>query len=141
MRQNAPWSVAFCWIGAVLDAVATAALLSPTLAQVLLGVGDVPRTAALDYAMRTGASLMLGWTCLLMWASWHPALRHGVIALTLVPVLAGLVATELIALRAGFLPLASAARLVTVQVLLGGLGAFSLIRERRAPEMPADALE
>src|SRR5215510_10687109 len=50
----------FCLIGAALDAVAAAALLSPPFARRMLGPADEPVTPALLYAMRTGAALT-GW--------------------------------------------------------------------------------
>lgn len=132
MRRVAPWSTAFCWIGAAVDAFAAIALLSPGLSQRLVGVSDFPVTPALTYAMRTAASLMLGWTCLLVWASFRPVERRAVILLTLVPVVAGLAVTELLAVRAGFVQLTSVAPLLGMQAFLTVLGAWSYHHDRRA---------
>jgi hypothetical protein len=132
VASRAPsWSTAFCWIGAAVDAVAAAALLSPRLSARLLGV-EAEVTPALLYAMRTGAALMLGWTCLLVWASRRPVERGGVIVLTIVPVVAGLALTEVLAVREGFVPAANVAPLLVMQALLAGFGAVSYHRDRGA---------
>lgn len=121
-------STLFCWIGAVVDALAVFVLLSPALARQVLGVADVPETPALDYAMRTAAALMLGWTVLLVWAARHPPVQRAVIGFTLVPVVAGLMLTELLALRAGFVTLANVGPMLAMQGALLGFGAWCLLR-------------
>jgi hypothetical protein len=54
--------------------------------------------------MGYGASLMLGWTVLLLWAYRKPAERRFVAALTVL-VIYGLVATEVVAVLSGQLPI------------------------------------
>lgn len=54
------------------------------------------------FAMGYGASLMLGWTVLLVWAYQRPIERRFVAALTVL-VIYGLVATEIAAVAAGHL--------------------------------------
>ena len=122
----------FCWIGAAVDALAVVALLSPTMSRQMLGV-DVPATAELLYAMRTGAALMLGWTLLLVWAALRPLERRGVVLLTVLPVILGLMATELVAVRGGFVPAANAAPLLGMQTLLGLFGLWAWARASAAP--------
>jgi hypothetical protein len=63
---------AFCLIGGAVDAAATVALLSPAVAARMLALPDVDATPVLLYAMRTGAALMAGWTCLLLRAAADP---------------------------------------------------------------------
>jgi hypothetical protein len=92
-------------------------------------VPEIAVTPALAYAMRTGASLMVGWTCLLVWASLRPIERRGVVLLTVFPVIAGLAATELLAVRTGFLPVPNAARLLAMQALLAAFGAWAWWRD------------
>jgi hypothetical protein len=120
----------FCWVGAGVDALAVVALLSPRLSAAMLGV-EVPVTPPLRYAMRTGAALMLGWTFLLLWAGVRAVDRRAVVLLTVVPVIAGLAATELLAVHEGFLPAANAAPLLGMQALLGVYGLWAW---RRAGE-------
>jgi hypothetical protein len=122
----------FCWIGAAVDALAVVALLSPAVSRQMLGV-DVPATAELLYAMRTGAALMLGWTLLLVWAALRPVERRGVVLLTVLPVILGLMATEVVAVRGGFVPAANAAPLLGMQTLLGLFGLWAWARASAAP--------
>ncbi len=53
------------------------------------------------YPMGLGASLMFGWTALLLWANRKPMERKGVLVLTIFPVISGLVATGIWAVAAG----------------------------------------
>jgi len=96
---------AFCWIGAVVDALAVVALLSPAVSRGMLGV-DVPPTALL-YAMRTGASR-------------RPLERRAAVFL---------LATEVVGVREGFLPAPNASPLLGLQA---PLGVFGLRAWRRA---------
>ena len=123
---------AFCWIGAALDALAVVALLSPAVSRQMLGV-DVTATAELLYAMRTGAALMLGWTLLLVWAALRPLERRAVVLLTVLPVILGLMATEVIAVRGGFFPAAHAAPLLGMQTVLGLFGLWAWARATGVP--------
>jgi hypothetical protein len=86
--------------GAVTDALALFPMLIPPLATLLWGF-DQP-TGAYRFAMGYGASLMLGWTALLVWAYQRPLERRVVAALTVL-VIYGLVATEIVAVRNGHL--------------------------------------
>lgn len=86
--------------GAVTDAVAILPMLFPPLAQLLWGFQDT--TGSYRFAMGYGASLMLGWTALLLWAYQRPIERRFVAALTVL-VLYGLVITEVAAVVSGAL--------------------------------------
>ena len=46
------------------------------------------------YGTRSGAPLMAGWTALLLWADRDPLARKDVLPLTIVPVIAGLMAND-----------------------------------------------
>jgi hypothetical protein len=74
----------------------------PPLATLLWGF-DHP-SGAYRFAMGYGASLMLGWTALLIWAYQRPLERRFVAALTVL-VIYGLVATEVVAVATGHLAL------------------------------------
>ena len=123
--------------GAVVDALAVVAPLSPAISRMMLGV-DVPGTSALLYAMRTGASLMLGWTCLLVWAALRPIERRTIALLTVVPVLVGLAATEVLAVREGFVSITNVAPLLGMQALLGLLGITAWRASHRSPSWLRD---
>ncbi len=88
--------------GAVTDALAILPMLVPPLAALLWGFDDV--SDAYRFAMGYGASLMLGWTVLLLWASQKPLERRFVAALTVL-VIYGLVVTEVVAVASGHLAL------------------------------------
>lgn len=57
------------------------------------------------YAMSLAASLMLGWTVLLLWAERRPVERRGILLITLFPVLLGLIAAGIYAVVAGMVHL------------------------------------
>lgn len=88
--------------GAVTDALALLPMLVPPLAALLWGFEDV--SGAYRFAMGYGASLMLGWTVLLLWAYRRPLERRFVAALTVL-VIYGLVTTEVVAVLTGRLAL------------------------------------
>ncbi|MDP3936651.1 MAG: hypothetical protein Q8R92_00770 [Deltaproteobacteria bacterium] len=84
--------------GAVTDALALVPMLVPGMARLLWGFDDP--TGSYRFAMGYGASLMLGWTGLLLWAYRRPLERRFVAALTVL-VIYGLVITEIAAVLAG----------------------------------------
>lgn len=86
--------------GAVTDAAAIGPMLVAPLASLLWGFEDA--SGSYRFAMGYGASLMLGWTLLLVWASRRPVERRFVAALTVV-VIYGLVLTEILAVTSGAL--------------------------------------
>jgi hypothetical protein len=88
--------------GAVTDALALFPMLVPPIAALLWGFEDV--SGAYRFAMGYGASLMLGWTVLLVWAYQKPLERRFVAALTVL-VIYGLVTTEVVAVLTGRLAL------------------------------------
>jgi hypothetical protein len=86
--------------GAITDALAIPPMLSAPLAGLLWGFEDV--SGSYRFAMGYGASLMLGWTLLLLWAYRRPIERRFVAALTVL-VIYGLVLTEVLAVASGAL--------------------------------------
>jgi hypothetical protein len=87
-------------VGAITDALAILPMLAPPLANLLWGFEDV--SGAYQFAMGYGASLMLGWTALLVWAYQKPIERKVAAALTVL-VIYGLVVTEVMAVFSGHL--------------------------------------
>lgn len=86
--------------GAVTDAIALLPMLLPSLAIRLWGVHDV--SGSYRVAMGCAASLMLGWTILLVWASREPLERRAVAPLTLL-VISGIVVAEVVGTVSGIL--------------------------------------
>ena len=86
-------------VGAVTDGLAIIPMVFPRIGSALFG-GDSSRLGAeYRYAMGIGASLMAGWTALLVWGAINPIERRDVLILTLVPVVAGIIAATVIAVR------------------------------------------
>jgi hypothetical protein len=87
-------------VGAITDVLAILPMLIPPLAKLLWGFEDMSGTY--QFAMGYGASLMLGWTALLIWAYQKPMERKVVASLTVL-VVCGLVLTEIVAVLSGHL--------------------------------------
>lgn len=101
--------------GAITDALALVPMLFPEMAALLWGFSDF--SGSYRFAMGYGASLMLGWTLLLLWAHQRPLERRFVAVLTVV-VIYGLVLAEAVAVASGAL---SAWRMVPTWFLQAGL--------------------
>lgn len=84
--------------GAITDAAALLPMLSPRVASWVWGFRDVPASAR--FGMEYGASLMFGWTVLLLWASRRPVERRFVAVLTTL-VIVGLILAEVAAVYSG----------------------------------------
>ena len=104
--------------GAVTDAVAVIPLVAPPIARLLWGFDD--SSGGYQFATGYAASLMLGWTALLIWAYQRPIERRGVAALTVL-VIYGLVTTEIVAVVSGHLALWRIVPTWCLQAVLLGL--------------------
>lgn len=122
------------WVGAIVDAVAAVQMLHPPLFAFGLRPNGFAPGEDYRYAMGMGASLMLGWTVLLLWADRRPMERRGVLVLTVL-VIAGLVANEVQGVRAGFLPMGPVAGIWALQAALVALflGSFVLASRTATP--------
>jgi len=109
--------------GAITDALAIVPMVVPPLARLMWGFDD--SSDAYRFAMGYAASLMLGWTALLVWAYQRPVERRFVAALTIL-VICGLVLTEIVGVLSGSLGWLRMLPTWCVQVVLLGLfaGAF-----------------
>jgi predicted CoA-binding protein len=119
------------WVGAIADAVAGVAMLFPDAGGVVYGIPDFEPTTAYRYAMRLGASLMFGWTVLLLWADRKPLERRGILPVT-VFVIAGLAWAGAFAVNAHFISLPNMIPTWVLQVLLTVLFLYSYFRSGRA---------
>jgi hypothetical protein len=119
---------AACLIGAIFDGLVLLPMLIPGLAAKLFGIESFLPGADYHYAMNIAASLMLGWTLLLLWAAMRPMERRGVLGLTAI-VVACLVLAGSGAVLSGFIPLAN---LLPVLVLQAGLSVLFLVGYLRA---------
>ncbi len=87
-------------VGAVTDGLAVIPMVFPSIGSALFG-GNSSRSNNAEYrfAMGIGASLMAGWTLLLIWGSLDPIGRRDILILTLIPVIIGIVVSTVIAVR------------------------------------------
>jgi len=132
MKSNGAvrWLRVSYWSGAILDALAALSMLSSDLFAATNGLSDFHPGVEYRYAMGMGASLMLGWTALLLWADRKPVERRGVLPITLLPVVFGLALNEIVAVRAGFLPIATTIPVWIAQAIITGLFVFSFVGAR-----------
>lgn len=101
--------------GAVADGAAAIPMIFPALVRWMWGLGEP--TADLRIALGYGASLMLGWTGLLVWAARSPLDRRFVAPLTVL-VIGGLVLTEVVAVGSGAIEAARMAPTWCLQAVL-----------------------
>jgi hypothetical protein len=93
------------WLGIIADGISVLYMVFPEVSAPLLGMVDFVPTAEFRYAMGLGASLMLGWTILLIWVLQKPMERRGVLIITLVPVILGILISNIYAVVAGIIPI------------------------------------
>jgi hypothetical protein len=86
-------------IGAVTDGLAIIPMVFPSIGSKLFGSDSSRLSVEYRFAMGIGASLMAGWTLLLIWAAMEPISRRDILILTVAPVIAGIVISTVIAVR------------------------------------------
>ena len=91
------------WFGGVLDGLMVVPMLCPRIGGIMFGIDNFNPGNDYKYAMMVGASLMLGWTVLLIWADRKPVERKGVIMITVIPVVIGLILAGSFAVYCGLI--------------------------------------
>jgi hypothetical protein len=109
------WLRISCWTDAIADGVATVRMLFPRPAY-----GTEYR-----YALGLAASLMMGWTFLLLWADRRPLERKGVVLLTAFPVVAGLLLATIYSAVSGLVTFRAILPQGAFLIALIGLFSFS----------------
>ncbi len=104
-------------VGVVTDALALIPMLVPPATKVMWGVDN---GGAFRFAAMSAASLMLGWTALLLWGLKRPVERRGTIALTVL-VVYGLALSEAVAVASGTIDVSRMAPTWCLQVGLTAL--------------------
>jgi hypothetical protein len=122
------------WIGAVADAISAIIMLLPTVGGSIYGIPDFNPGSEYRYAMGLGASLMMGWTFLLIWADRRPVERRGVLLLTVFPVLFGLIITGIYAVATGLITAEMMVPTWIFQWVITGLYLFSYVYTRDLKE-------
>jgi predicted CoA-binding protein len=116
------WLRVSYWAGAIADALAAVAMLVPSVGASMYGMEGFEPSAEYRYAMRLGASLMIGWTVLLLWADRKPLERRGVLPITVL-VIAGLASAGAYAVDVGLI---ARSEMVPTWVVQGLLTVFFL---------------
>ena len=116
--------------GALVDAVAAMGMIAPRLYGPTLRFKRRFRRERPEfaYALRVGAPLMAGWTALLLWADRRPLERRAVLPLTVVPVIAGLMANDGHAVSAGYLSASGVRPVRGLQLGLVALFLYSYVK-------------
>jgi len=122
MKNKITWLRVSYWAGAVADGIAARRMLFPKIAD----------GAEYRYAMFLAASLMLGWTFLLIWADRKPLERKGVLLLTVCPVITGILLSEIYAVAQGVVQFSGVLPTVVLLVGLSILFTFSYLNARGA---------
>ena len=121
------WLRVSYWAGAIADALAAVAMLVPELGAAVYGMEDFEPGPEYRYAMRLGASLMIGWTVLLLWADRKPLERRGILPITVL-VIAGLASAGAYAVDADLIARSEMVPTWVVQGLLTILFLYSYFR-------------
>jgi hypothetical protein len=100
-RSKLFWIKAAYWLGIAADVLWTVGLAVPRVFGSLTGRPSFAPDPQVRSIMGIGASLMAGWTLLLLWAVREPIERRTVALLTAFPVISGLFVATLIGFLAG----------------------------------------
>jgi hypothetical protein len=111
------------WVGAIMDALMLFPMLIPSVGAAMFAIADFHPGPEYRYAMGLGASLMAGWTVLLLWGSHKPLERRGLIRITILPVILGLAGANIYAAASG---LVEVGRIAPMLILQGMLAVFYL---------------
>jgi len=83
-------------IGFLLDGLTAIDMMLAAFIPFAIAIPYTSTTPNFQFAMGWGAALMLGWTVLLLWGALKPIERRSVLLFTIIPVVLGLVITEIL---------------------------------------------
>lgn len=115
------------WTGAIIDGLMVIPMLFPQAAALLFGISDFRPGPDYRYAMGVGASLMAGWTLLLIWADRNPVERRGVLLITVLVLLA-LATAGIYAVLSGFRSAEQMIHMWALQIVLVILFSYSYLK-------------
>lgn len=125
------------WLGAIVDGFMVVPMLSPRVGGALFGIEDFHPGDEYRYAMMIGASLMLGWTVLLLWADRKPLERKGILLITVFPVIIGLALAGIFAVKVGMIGVERMIPIWVLQAILIVLFSYSYYSATRANDESA----
>jgi hypothetical protein len=124
MNDQIKWLKIAYLAGIILDALSLIPMLFPPIAELMWGFDKF--NGEYLFAMGFGASLMLGWTLLLIWAYREPLERRFIAFLTIL-VIIGIVLTEIFAIANGYIDLDKMVPTFVIQAVLLGLFSFGYV--------------
>jgi hypothetical protein len=89
------------WAGTIVDGFVAIQLLLPDFWAAFNGFTIHANSPELNDALGVGASLLIGWTALLLWADRKPVERRGVLLITAFPVILGVFINNLLGITSG----------------------------------------
>ena len=113
-------TIAF-WIGAATDGLAILPMLSRRIGAKLFGGDLTINDFGYQYAMAIAASLMAGWTLLLLWGIGSPMERRDILLLTVFPVITGIVLAIVFAVKHRLVKIS---RVIPIWIHLGALSVY-----------------
>jgi hypothetical protein len=123
-RKAVIWLKVSFLIGAIIDGLSLIPMLCPFAAGLIWGFSGF--TGIYWFAMGMGASLMLAWTILLLWAYRKPLERRHVALFTII-IIIGIVATEIVSVFQGYILLNKVVFAIASQAVLLVLYSYSFI--------------
>ncbi|MFX0009442.1 MAG: hypothetical protein ACFE9R_03935 [Candidatus Hermodarchaeota archaeon] len=84
------------WYGAILDLLVFIDMLLSIIFEFSVSISNVSTEISYKYQTGTGAFLMLGWAILLLWADRKPLERKFILLLTIIPVIIGILALNIL---------------------------------------------
>jgi hypothetical protein len=130
MNKKILWLRISYWMGVLVDGFAALQMIFPDLFAMSYQLANFSPGLDWSYASGRGASLMFGWSCLLLWADRKPVERRGVLLITIFPVLLGLAMSGLFAVESHFITISAMIPTWTVQGLLAILFGGSYLNAR-----------
>lgn len=107
-------------LGAVVDGLAIIPMLSRRVGVALFGGDSSRNSVRYRYAWNIAASLLAGWTMLLLWGAAKPMERRDILLLTVFPVITGIIFATAMAARRRII-LLSRAILLWIHLSVGSL--------------------
>ena len=124
MNNQIRWLKIAFLAGIITDTLALVPMLYPPMAKLMWGFDKF--SSNYFFAMGYGASLMVGWTLVLIWAYKRPLERRFIAFLTII-VIIGLVVTEIFAIANGSININKMIPTWILQIVLLGLFGFSYV--------------
>lgn len=119
-------------VGAMADAVFGILLLFPSALADVVGLAEMPSRLSERVALAMTASLLFGWTGLLLWGLRSPVERRGILLLTIFPVITGLALAVLLGWWGSYISTSGAAMIWSTQGVLAGLFVWAFAFARSA---------